>query len=141
MPVWWRVAAVVLVSAGLCRAQEPSAEQVRKMYDDALVQLKAAQDRKSELATENEKLRAQMVELEKQVQAMDGQLKDLRLQAQGWAERTYFLRSHYAAWQQFIQGNPSLLMRWRVFLEADLLGHPLDPTEFRDPDWPLSAEG
>jgi uncharacterized protein YukE len=109
-------------------------EQLKKMYDDALVQLKASQDRKAELAGENEKLQARLAELEKQ-------LADARVELAGQAERSFFLRSHYAAWQQFLQRYPSLLQRWNVFLEADLLSAPNDPPQWHDPEWPLSAEG
>ena len=108
-------------------------EQLRKMYDDALVQLKASQDRKAELAGENEKLQARLAELEKQLADARGQIAD-------HAERTFFLRSHHAAWQTFLARYPSLMARWKVFLEAGLLTAPNEPPQWMDPDWPLSAE-
>jgi hypothetical protein len=107
-------------------------EQLRKMYDDALVQLKASQDRKAELAGENEKLQARVAELEKQ-------LGEARTELANQAERTFFLRSHYAAWQTFLSRYPSLLQRWRVFMEADVLTAPNEIPQWMDPDWPLSA--
>jgi hypothetical protein len=40
------------------------------------------------------------------------------------AEKTYFLRSHYAAWQEFIRGYPEMLVRWKAFLGNELLSSP-----------------
>lgn len=122
-------AAMMLIWAGAAtpaRAQnEPGPEQLKKMYDDALVQLKAAQDRKNELAIENEKLQKQIDEFKRQ--------------AAGYAEKTYYLRSHYELWQRFIARYPQLAARWSVFLESDLLGVPGGMPEVIDPSWPLSA--
>ena len=141
MRLWWQGGISVLLLASIALGQEPPPEQLRKMYDDALVQLKAAQDRKNELNGENERLKAKVAELEKQLAESSSRLKDLDAQSDQWAERSYFLRSHYAAWKQFLQHNPGLMTRWRLFLEADRAGSPFDPTQLRDPDWPLSAEG
>jgi len=40
-------------------------EELNRKYQDALAQLKSAQDRKNELAAENEKLNARIADLEK----------------------------------------------------------------------------
>ena len=111
---------------------QPSPDQLKKMYDDALAQLKTAQDRKNELAVENEKLTARITELTKN-------LEESRKQAAGYAEQTFYLRSHYAAWQNFVRKYPALRQRWIVFLEAGLLDSPHDVSEIVDPDWPAFA--
>ena len=108
--------------------------------DDTLAQLKAAQDRKAELATENGKLLAQVAELQKQLQIQTGQLDELKRQAAIIAERTFFLSSHYAAWTQFISANPAIKKQWELFLRMVVsVDDPQGPF-FMDPDWPLSVE-
>ena len=69
-----------------CAQDGATLDQERRMYQDALAQLKSAQDRKNELASENAKLTIRVTDLEKQVEA-DHQ------QAIGEAERTYLLRA------------------------------------------------
>ena len=119
--------------APVAKAQDqPSPDQLQKMYDDALAQLKTAQDRKNELAVENEKLTARIAELTKN-------LEESRKQAAGYAEQTFYLRSHYAAWQNFVRKYPALRQRWIVFLEAGLLDTPHDVSDIVDPDWPAFA--
>ena len=66
----WALMALLL-SATVAVAQDaPKPEQLKKMYDDALAQLKAAQDRKNELAMQNEQLTAKSAELQKQLEAL-----------------------------------------------------------------------
>ena len=77
-------------------------EQVKKLYADALAQLKAAQDRKNELATQNEQLTAKVAELQKQLDQARGDMRDLRRQDAETAETSCYLRSHPAAWQTFV---------------------------------------
>jgi len=61
--------------AGIARAQdEPKPDQLKRMYDDALAQLKQAQDRKNELAAENDKLNAKLTDLQKQLDAASAPL-------------------------------------------------------------------
>ena len=108
--------------------------------DDTLAQLKAAQDRKAELATENGKLLAQVAELQKQIQIQNGQLDELKRQAAIIADRTFFLSTHYAAWTQFISLNPAIKTQWELFLRMVVsVNNPQTPP-FMDPDWPLSVE-
>jgi predicted nuclease with TOPRIM domain len=107
----------------------PTAEQ----YQDALNQLKAAQDRKNELATENGKLRQQIAEAEKKSTQLTEQINNLE-------NRAYYLREHYAAWQQFIEQNSAIRVMWSAYFanaEAnnrirDILG---------DGHWPFSIQG
>ena len=145
---WRRAAATVfaIVFVVTCigpaaRAQnQPNAEDLNKKYEDALAQLKAAQDRKNELATENEQLKARIAELERQA-------SEHHRAAAEYAQNTFFLRAHYAAWQTFIDRYPQLRTRWRVFLEGGLLGQDelpegFDPSPLTSVDrWPRSFEG
>lgn len=98
----------------LANAQEQkSPEELNKLYDEAVSQLKAAQDRKNELAAENEKLSARIVELEARLASRD-------VEAASFAERTWALRAREAAWQRFIARYPEWKVRWDAFLAADL---------------------
>ena len=132
-----RFAVLALVSAGLTAPSfgqdRPSPEQLARMYDDALSQLKAAQDRKNELATENQKLQKRLSDQEQQAQQMSIRLATLE-------NRAYFLREHNAAWQSFIEMNPPIRVMWLRFFNAtenlpervlDLLG---------DGKWPFSID-
>src|SRR5262245_48165835 len=94
--------------------EQPSAEELNRKYADALSQLHAAQDRKNELASENETLKKRVEQLEKQ-------LADVNRQAATWSEQTFRLRVHYAAWQAFLQRYPLLLEKWKIFVESDPL--------------------
>jgi hypothetical protein len=145
---WRRAAATVFaivfistcISPPLHAQNQPNPDDLSKKYEDALAQLKAAQDRKNELATENEQLKARIAELEKQAD-------EHRRAAAEYAQNTFFLRSHYAAWQTFIDRYPQLKTRWRVFLEGGLLGQDelpegfdLSPLTSVD-RWPRGFEG
>jgi predicted nuclease with TOPRIM domain len=128
---WWSVLVVALLApAALARQDNPSADQLKRMYDDALVQLRAAQDRKNELAVENERLAARVAELEKELSAV-------RSAADRFHERTLFLRSHHAAWQRFVRQSPEIEVRWKQFVETD----PLAGERIRlfDPRWPVAS--
>lgn len=97
------------------KAQEQkSQEELKKLYDEAVVQLKAAQDRKNELAAENEKLQARVADLE-------GRLNQRDIEASEYAERTWSLRARCAAWDRFISRHPDWKARWEAFLAADVL--------------------
>ena len=139
-----RTWAVVLVAglagataAGPARAQEnPNPEQMRKMYDDALQQLKAAQERKNQLAAENEKLGKQVEAMQKDLAAAHGRVEELKRADAEHAERTFFLRSHYLAWQQFARMHPETAGRWRAFVESDFLVNPRETGSLIDREWP-----
>src|SRR5258708_34992366 len=110
----WRRWLVTAVVVGFCAAffasaprvlaeDEPKPDQLKQMYQDTLAQLKSAQERKTQLAAENEQLKAKVAELEKQLAATQAKSAELEKQAAGFAEKTFFLRSHYAAWQELLR--------------------------------------
>ena len=118
----WAVAVLLALSAGLALAQDAAnPEQLKKLYDDALAQLKAAQDRKNELATQNEQLNTKVQELQKQLDQVRGEVLELKRHDAESAEKSFFLRSHYAAWQSFVENYPELKARWKRFLAAQWL--------------------
>lgn len=128
---WMWVVAMVMATAGLARAQEQlNPEELNRKYQDALTQLKAAQDRKNELATENERLTARIAELEKQID-------QAKRESATFAERTFNLRVHYYAWQTFLKFHPVMQERWRIFLENSPLAFPQMPSELLDPANPM----
>jgi DNA repair exonuclease SbcCD ATPase subunit len=106
----WMLLALGLLSSWAPAAQDqPNPEQLKKLYEDALVQLRSAQDRKNELAGQNEQLLAKIAELEQQ-------LAQLKKEQSGYAERTLFLRAHHVAWQKFLHDRPLLQIEWDDFL-------------------------
>jgi hypothetical protein len=116
----------------------PQPDQLKKMYDDVLGQLRQAQDRKNELAAENDKLNAKVTDLQKQLDAAKATIEEGNREAAGFAEKTFFLRSYYATWQEFIHHYPKLEARWKIFLAGGTLT-PAPLPEYIDRDWPLSA--
>lgn len=123
-------------------AAEEDGQQLRQAYDDTLAQLRDAQQRKTQLAAENEQLKAKVAELEKQITAADTKAAELRRQNEQLSQTESYLHSHYAAWQQFLHRYPQLQMRWKSFLQTDLHSQPShgEPPVLVDPEWPLSAQ-
>jgi hypothetical protein len=123
-------------------------EQWKKMYDDTLAELRAAQDRKNELAKQNERLGAEVERLKKELAGTQGEMASLRAQAAEQAERTFFLRSQYALWRKFLSLYPTVELRWRLFVgPVDWYGTPpddFDPasaTSDTEVQWLLSDAG
>lgn len=115
-----RLAAIALamLMTGMSFAQENNnPDELKKNLADALNQLKAAQDRRNELANENEGLKNRLAELEKQLSERANEVQELK-------DKTWFWRSHYAAWQRFIERYPILLTQWQIFIEHSPLGYP-----------------
>ncbi len=138
----YALAAVLLSTAVVFAQDEIKPEQLKTMYDNALVQLKLAQERKNELATQNAKLTADIEALKKQAEADRNELLELRRHVAEDADRSFFLRAHRAAWENFIKGYPQLMARWKAYLEAAPLGGSRsDLSETVDSNWPLSAKG
>ena len=129
-----RVVVAVLLAAGAAlpsaaRAQDDPKE-LKAKYDDAVAQLKAAQDRKNELSVENDALKQRVADLEGQVKSSDDT----------WAERTFHLRAANAAWTAFLRTRPALKGDWDRFISAGpVVPDPLVTADLVDEQWPLSA--
>src|SRR3954454_22328305 len=134
----WVLMALLLSATAAFAEDAPKPEQLKKMYDDALAQLKAAQDRKTELAQENEQLKAQVAELTKERDRLKGEMVELKRNDADLAERTFFLRSQYAAWQSFLSGHPEFKARWEMFLDTSLVNPRASLPEIIDPQWPMA---
>jgi septal ring factor EnvC (AmiA/AmiB activator) len=127
---------LLMACATLLGADDVKPEDLRRLYDDTKRELSIAQDRKAELATENARLTARVAELEKQLKEQTVQCDDARRQAAALARSTYFLRTHYAAWVQFLQFYPMIRLQWDLFLDRV---PPLSPElemPPMDPRWP-----
>lgn len=119
---WLCIFTVVLaVSAGSSLADDIKPDQLKKMYDESVGQLQAAQTRINELAMENEKLNARLADVQKQLDAA-------RANELAFAEKTYQWRATHAAWEQFLKRYPALLGQWQAFLKQDLLSPSSLPT-------------
>jgi outer membrane murein-binding lipoprotein Lpp len=112
------------------RAQ-PTMEQLRVTHEETVRQLQQAQDRKNQLATENEQLKARVGELEGRLNAIDAQ-----------ARQAEFLRSQFVAWSTFLERYPLLLKRFQSLSQSGTQSTAATPPEpFFDPEWPFSAAG
>jgi chromosome segregation ATPase len=134
----WAAAALLLTTTLAFAQDAPKPEQLKKMYDDALAQLKAAQDRKTELAQQNEQLNAKLAEQTKELERLRNEMVDLKRRDAETAERTFFLRSQYAAWQSFLAGQPEMKARWEVYLDNSLVNPRAGVPELIDPEWPMA---
>lgn len=133
--------ALAIGTTGAAAQEPPKYEVLKKMYDETVVTLKAAHEAKTDLAKKNEELGKQVVELQKQLEAASKERDELQRQANTHAEKTFNLRSHYAAWQEFLKRYPALQARWKVFLEGELLKGPNEAPALVDPAWPFRIEG
>jgi septal ring factor EnvC (AmiA/AmiB activator) len=133
----WLIAALFLL-AGTARAEDkPNPEQLKKAYDDTLAQLKEAQNSKNDLAKENEKLTKQLEDAKKQLASAEGQVESLKREVSDNDQKTFYLRSYHAAWQNFLRAHPDLQLQWKLFLGDDVLAVPQEPLPLIDPNWPL----
>jgi hypothetical protein len=122
-----------------CLAQEqPTPDQYKKMYADALNQLKAAQDRKNELSAANEKLKKENAGLSQQIAQLQKQLATLQDEKAHFLDKTFFLRSYYAAWRQFLSLHPRIEARWDDYITNDVPALPAPQPRTLDGDWPLA---
>jgi hypothetical protein len=99
-----------------------------KMYKDVSAQLRAAQDRKSELAADNAKLTSRVAQLQGQ---LDQQSRRF--------EQSVFLEAFYTGWESFTIQNPRVLDQWEAFWGQGLPLPPSDSALLFDPHWPLSV--
>lgn len=136
--VCWSLLVVTMFAVPAMAQDEPKPEQLKKMYDEALSQLKSVQDRRNQLSNENEQLAAKVKELETKLAAAETEAAELKRDAAGFAEKTFYLRSHYAAWQGFLQHYPEIVSRWRLFLGSNLAVP--RPTSEADA-WPFDMAG
>lgn len=131
---------LILAAASPALAQEePKADELKKMYADALSQLKSVQDRRNELSHANEELTARVKDLEAKLAAANGQLDTLKKDVAASAEKTFYLRSHYAAWQGFLQLYPEIVSRWKTYLGTGLTLP--KPSTSADDNWPFDFAG
>lgn len=137
---WVTCGLIVLGLTGVARAQDVKPGDEETKLKEMKQELKDAQDRRAELAMENQKLLAHVAELDKANKAQAAQLEDLKRQAAGFADQTVFLGSHYAAWKQFIAANPDVRMQWELFLKVTGSGEAPQSLLFLDVNWPLSEE-
>jgi hypothetical protein len=125
---------------GTCLGQEqPTPEQYKKMYTDALNQLKAAQDRKNELSAANEKLKKENAHLQQQMADLQKALAQLQDEKAHFLDRTFFLRSYHAAWRQFLKLNPGIGVQWEDFLGNSVPSIAPPQRGVFDLNWPLTA--
>lgn len=130
--------AVVALTAAVAWADDkPNPDQLKKAYDDALIQLRDAQNSKNELARENDRLKGQVDDLKKQLGASQRIAEDLQRRVADNDEKTFRLRSFYAAWQAFLQVHPELMLQWRRYLGDDALAVPQRPYPLLDLDFPI----
>ena len=130
--IWVALAALILLSTGARADDKPNPDQLQKAYNDALVQLKDAQNVKNELAGANEKLAKQLDDLRKQLAGAQARVRDLERQVSDNDEKTFRLRSFYAAWQTFLKTRPELLVRWKLYLGEDVLAVPQEGRSLTD---------
>lgn len=131
------MAMLLLIGPAAARADE----QLKKAYDNALVQLKAAQDRKAELVKENESLAAKVEELKKELAGNQVQLESLKREIANNDDRTFFLRSYHAAWQGFIRRYPEVMGRWKVYLGDSIMSIPRESPDPLNLEWSVPSDG
>jgi hypothetical protein len=99
----WAAALVLGVASATAAQQTGQSNDWKKMYDDASVQLRAAQDRKAELAKQNGQLTAQVADLQKQLETVQMDLNIVRLQTDAFAEKILLGHAFYSVWEPFAQ--------------------------------------
>lgn len=112
---------------------QPSPEQLKQMYDNAVLQLQQQTERKNELAQENQKLQSHVAELEKQVSTLE-------TEKQADANRSFFLREHYSAWETFVELNPLTKAMWSEFMTLRGNADEALAVLLWDPQWPFGLE-
>jgi predicted nuclease with TOPRIM domain len=138
---WVMLAVLLLMTTGVLAVDDkPNPEQLQKAYDDALVQLKEAQNAKNDLAKENDKLAKQIEDLKKQLSVATARIGGLERQVAENDEKTFHLRSIYAAWKAYMKLHPDLLVSWRLYLGADALAAP-DSSSFEQESLTVTTPG
>lgn len=118
----WRgiclVGLVLAAFAGNSHAQPNDPETLKRAYEDTLAQLRNAQDRKNELAVENEKLRLEIERLKSQVTAEQEKVSRLQSQLDVFLTQSYAARSTQAAFSAFLRANPEIRKAWQMHFAA-----------------------
>src|SRR5579863_9372032 len=136
------IVVIVGLMGAMVRADDtPNVSQLRKAYDDALVQLKDAQNSKNELAKNNDRLAKQVEDLKKQLATAQRQIQELGRQVAENDEKTFQLRSFYAAWQTYLLAHPDLMARWKRYIGHDALAVPQELRPLIDLGSPLVEDG
>jgi hypothetical protein len=110
----------------------------KKMYEDASAQLRAAQDRKAEMAKEIAVKDATINDLQNKLTAAQSQMQNLLQQIDILREDALRLGSVYAGWESPAASRPAV-EPWRAFggLETRTFAGNYPPVF--DPRWPLAA--
>lgn len=132
MRTWVAALLMLLTPVAALAEGEISQEQLQRMYDNVVAQLRAAQERRNELATEKEKLLAKVSELQKR-------LAESRGDAASLAASTFQLRAEYGAFQDFLRHNPAISLRWQWHMKKDILSAAETIVDQLGADWPFSA--
>ncbi|MBC7785139.1 MAG: hypothetical protein H7144_14990 [Burkholderiales bacterium] len=125
--------AVLGLMSPLAMAQnQTSPEQLQKMYENTLELLRNAQDRKNELAVENQKLQKKLADAEvlQQQQAVRSDALEGRL---------YALQQFEARWRQFLEGNPRVGELWGWYV-ATPVQRDLGTDILGDGRWPFGLD-
>jgi hypothetical protein len=62
--------------------------------------------------------------MQKQLDAMKAENQVLRREASEASDKTFLLRSHFAAWERFVKKFPAIESRWKVFSQLGLFDAP-----------------
>ena len=108
----------LILTAAPASAQPNDLEGLRRAYDDTLAQLRSAQDRKNELAIENEKLRAEISALQTQLTTQQQKAATLQSQLDVLLDRSYSARATQAAFSAFLRANPDARKLWELHFAA-----------------------
>lgn len=153
--------AIMLVAVATAWGQDVGLAELRRMYDDVVAQLKLAQERKLELAAENERLLAERDRLredrdalaaererlvaenrslQRRLELAEARVAAAESEAAALAERTWQVRSMWAAWGSFLGAHPDVRREWHRFVQwATVDGDTL--TWWYDRGWPLEDTG
>ena len=132
---------IACVSSTLAMGQaEPSPDQMRRMYNDTLHQLQEAQNRRNELAAENDRLNAKVADLQKQLDAAQAKLGEEQRRSAEFASRTIDLRTQSNLWHEFLAHDSALQRRWDAFVQdAAVADLPASGSDEIGANWPWSA--